>query len=267
MKKTNKGLVEYATAQLGNPYIYGTYGQILTEKILSEKSKQYPIQLDAYRVAVAKNKYIGKRCHDCIGLIKGFLWCQDANSVPKYKPSQDWNTEETYRRATESGSINTIPDIPGICVRYIGHVGVYIGNCEVIEAKGFNYGVVKSKLDGRWTDWYKHPLIEYGETDKYQSNITYIVKKGDTLSTIALRYNTTTADIAKDNNINDPNIIQVGQVINIRVDIPDITYVVKAGDTLSNIAHRYNTTVDNIAKLNNIEDVDIINVGQVLKLK
>lgn len=44
------------------------------------------------------------------------------------------------------------------------------------------------------------------------------------------------------------------------------TYIVKKGDTLSQIAAKYNTTVNEIAKLNNIVDVNRISVGQALKL-
>lgn len=45
------------------------------------------------------------------------------------------------------------------------------------------------------------------------------------------------------------------------------TYTVKRGDTLSAIAKKYNTTVATLAKLNNIKNVNVINVGQVLKLR
>jgi cell wall-associated NlpC family hydrolase len=45
-----------------------------------------------------------------------------------------------------------------------GHIGVYIGNGEVIEAQGTAYGVVKTKLEGRgWTKWLKIPNIKYVE--------------------------------------------------------------------------------------------------------
>ena len=43
-----------------------------------------------------------------------------------------------------------------------------------------------------------------------------------------------------------------------------VTYIVKRGDTLSGIARRYNTTVSNLAKLNNIKNVNLIYVGQKL---
>ena len=45
------------------------------------------------------------------------------------------------------------------------------------------------------------------------------------------------------------------------------TYTVKQGDTLSAIARKYNTTVAALAKLNNIKNVNVINAGQVLKLR
>ena len=45
------------------------------------------------------------------------------------------------------------------------------------------------------------------------------------------------------------------------------TYTVKAGDTLSEIAETYNTTVDKLAKLNNIKNVDLIYVDQVLVIE
>lgn len=40
--KTNTGLVAYATAQIGNPYWYGTFGQVATEALLKSKMAQYP---------------------------------------------------------------------------------------------------------------------------------------------------------------------------------------------------------------------------------
>lgn len=60
------------------------------------------------------------------------------------------------------GVIGTIPEIPGIAVRFDGHVGVYIGNGYVVEERGFAYGCVKTRLkDRKWTHWYKLPFINY----------------------------------------------------------------------------------------------------------
>lgn len=50
------------------------------------------------------------------------------------------------------------------------HVGVYIGNGEVIEARGHAYGVVKTKLKDRpWVNWGYCPYITY-EEKKYNSH-------------------------------------------------------------------------------------------------
>ena len=55
-----------------------------------------------------------------------------------------------------------MPDTPGLAVWKAGHIGVYIGNGEVVEAMGTKYGVVKTQLEGRgWTHWLEVPGIEY----------------------------------------------------------------------------------------------------------
>ena len=62
----------------------------------------------------------------------------------------------------EGGAISTMPDIPGLAVWMDGHIGVYVGNGEVIEAQGTAYGVVKTQLKNRgWTKWLKIPNIKY----------------------------------------------------------------------------------------------------------
>ncbi len=103
---------------------------------------------------------------------------------------------------------------------------------------------------------------------------TYVVKKGDTLGGIAIKYNISEDELAKLNNIKDKNIIKVGQVLKLPLTAksnPEVknegnTYVVKKGDTLGGIAIKYNVSEDELAKLNNIKDKNTIKVGQVLKL-
>ena len=67
--KTNYGLVEYCKRQLGLPYWWGTFGQIATKMLYEQKKVQYPNQ---YLANDFKNQF-GKRVHDCVGLIKGYL--------------------------------------------------------------------------------------------------------------------------------------------------------------------------------------------------
>ena len=104
------------------------------------------------------------------------------------------------------------------------------------------------------------------------TTINYTVKAGDTLYAIALKYKVTVAQIVAANNITNVNLIRVGQVLKIPVASPapppvtSVNYTVKAGDTLYSIARTYNVTVAQIAAANNITNVNLIRVGQVLKI-
>lgn len=188
MAKTNTGLASFAVGCLGRPYIYGTYGQILTERLLQTKAMQYPSRLSDKRVAYARAHFIGKRVSDCEGLIKNYLWADSPNEAPVYNSKQDLSANGAFEAATVKGKIGTIPEIPGICVRYNGHVGVYIGGGYVVEARGFDYGCVKTKLKERgWTDWFEHPWIQYNTqpTPQPDPEVKYVtiempvLRKGD----------------------------------------------------------------------------------------
>lgn len=103
------------------------------------------------------------------------------------------------------------------------------------------------------------------------SGTKYTVKAGDTLYSIAKKYNVTVAALAKANNITNYNLIRVGQVLTIpgKTTAPPATsvkYTVKAGDTLYSIAKKYNVTVAALAKANNITNYSLIRVGQVLTI-
>ncbi len=167
MIKTNNGLVEYAMAQLGRPYWYGTFGQNGTQALLSDKTKQYPSHYIPARIPKYKTQF-GERVHDCVGLIKGYLWSSGPNAVPKYNASQDVSANGMRDSCKEKGTFSTMPDIPGILVFSDGHTGVYIGSGYVVEARGFNYGVVKTPLNSRgWTSWGKCPWITYTVNKSY----------------------------------------------------------------------------------------------------
>lgn len=99
------------------------------------------------------------------------------------------------------------------------------------------------------------------------SGNSYTVKSGDTLGAIAQAYGTTVNALASHNNISNPSLIKVGQVVNIPTNSTTQRYTVKSGDTLSTIAEDYGTTADAIAKLNNIKNPDLISVGQVLNIR
>jgi len=102
---------------------------------------------------------------------------------------------------------------------------------------------------------------------------TYTVQAGDTLFRIALRFDTTVQALMELNGLSDPNTIWVGQNLLVRgtrpAEAPASTagtgnYTVQPGDSLSEIALRFNTTVAALASLNNIVNPDLVFVGQVL---
>ena len=174
--KTNIGLVDYAKAQLGKPDWYGTYGAIATEALYRAKKRQYP----RYYTATDFPSQYGKRVHDCVGLIKGYLWSETPETPPKYNASQDVSANGMRNVCREKGDIAAMPDLPGVLVFMDGHVGVYIGNGEVIEARGHAYGVVKTKLSSRpWKWWGKHPAIAYGQAGKTVTVSVRQVRRGD----------------------------------------------------------------------------------------
>ncbi|MCW5852223.1 MAG: LysM peptidoglycan-binding domain-containing protein [Anaerolineae bacterium] len=105
------------------------------------------------------------------------------------------------------------------------------------------------------------------------TSCTYTVRAGDTLSTIALRYGTTTAALAQANGLSNPNLIRTGQTLTIPncsgpVQPPApggcFTYTVRTGDTLSAIALRYGTSIPAIVQANNLSNPNYIRAGQRL---
>ena len=111
---------------------------------------------------------------------------------------------------------------------------------------------------------------EYVKKTASTATGTYTVKNGDTLSGIATRFGTTVEELARINNIADPDMVYVGQVIKINGSVHTDTsqyYTVQSGDNLTKIAKQFGTTINKLKKANNIANANLIYVGQVLKIK
>ena len=102
------------------------------------------------------------------------------------------------------------------------------------------------------------------ETIPPVAETTYTVKSGDSLYSIAKKYNTTVSDLMTYNRLTS-NLLSIGQVLKIPTNMSEIAYTVKSGDTLYEIARKYNTTVDSIKNKNNLTS-NTLSIGQVLKI-
>ena len=91
----------------------------------------------------------------------------------------------------------------------------------------------------------------YGKNYSYNFDNEYVVKKGDTLYSIAKKYNTTVNEIKSINNLKT-NTLSIGQILKIPELIDDDYYIVKKGDTLYSISKKYNITVNELKSLNNL---------------
>jgi len=99
---------------------------------------------------------------------------------------------------------------------------------------------------------------------------TYTVVSGDTLSGIAAKFGTTYQKLAQINGIENPDLIYPGQVLKLTgtaAASSAVYYTVKKGDTLSEIASRYGTTYQKLAKENGIKNPNLIYPGQKLRIK
>lgn len=120
------------------------------------------------------------------------------------------------------------------------------------------------------------PEVTPPTNETNNQTMQYVVKRGDTLSEIAQEYNTTVNQLVSLNNIKNQNLIYVGQTLKIPISSTttqeeictgSIIYTVKRGDTLSEIAQKYNTTVSELVSLNNIKNPNLIYVNQKIRIR
>ena len=126
----------------GDGYILGLNNEIYT----AERAERLKKQNAAYYAR--GDKWIGRRCSDCSGAIVGAMRTENPNYGDR--------RADTFAAQFAGGKqpIATIPDVRGVAVWKSGHIGVYVGNCLVIEFRGIDYGCVKTALHSRpWTHW------------------------------------------------------------------------------------------------------------------
>lgn len=209
--KTNEGLVkfgEYFADMEKTIYMLGGFGRKLSWEVKAHfHSLLAKIQSGSAHTIRNQERIkqgIGNYCFDCVGLIKAYLWWDYTLQRPNYKwiegvyhNDSEGNCNTFWKQATEKGTFNTMPDIPGIIV-FIGdgtsfsHVGIYTGTVngvkQYIEATpGLStwkpeqrWGVVRTdETIRKWTHWGKHKFITYLEKKKLAYKVgDYVVLNG-----------------------------------------------------------------------------------------
>lgn len=167
MIKADK-LIEYAINAVGGGYCWGADGQVCSPAVRQELANRTSNTETRNNLLGLCAKWDGKKIWDCSGLFRG-AW----RALLKYRSGGATGIYNKW--CTEKGTIDSMPDEPGIAVfrgtpNNMEHVGLYIGNGEVIDARGSAKGVVRGTLEsyGRWTHWGRLEDVDYseGETEE-----------------------------------------------------------------------------------------------------
>ena len=194
--KTNIELINALYDLLNNyktVYMWGVFGSIVTEKLIQQKSAQYPAWYTLPRVQkfyslVGKN-YFG---FDCVNTIKGLLWGWSgdrthANGGAQYAANGVLETNADGMIAKCSGVSGLFQNIvPGEVVWMSGHIGTYVGDGKVIECTDAWDGCVQmTALAGteaarthKVHKWLKHGKLPY---------IQYIEEAGEVYSQMKIQ--------------------------------------------------------------------------------
>lgn len=175
-------MISRCQAREGQGYCYGMYfKELVTQEAIHAKAAQYPTVYGTYitfggntRTAEvwAEINWIGEFAGDCSGLIKAAYWTdENGDVIYRYQGRGDYSANGMYNAATIKGPLSTMPDTPGLGVHKNGHMGIYVGNGHVIEARGVCYGVVQTDLDledlggsgnpRKWLQWFEIPYVDY----------------------------------------------------------------------------------------------------------
>ena len=171
---------------------------------------------------------------------------------------------------------NNIPNIIYQTIKdYLNNNNIYIvtaGDSLYSIARRFNTSVDNIKKANNLTSnnlSIGQKLIIPSENESINNQTIYTVVSGDSLYSIARRFNTSVDNIKKANNLTSNNL-SIGQKLIIPSENESINnqtiYTVVSGDSLYSIARRFNTSVDNIKKANNLTSNNL-SIGQKLIIK
>lgn len=155
----NKDFASYCKSKVGCYYWFGTFGQKASKALYNEKKKQYPNQYTASDF----DKQIAnpKQCFDCAGLPKSIIL------LNHYSASDDLGATGIYGKCKKKGKITSFSSLKEGTLVFKGndstksHVGVYVGDNTIIEAKGHKWGVVSSACSDSFKYWAEYYAVDY----------------------------------------------------------------------------------------------------------
>lgn len=158
---TGTELAYYAKSKLGTPYFYGMKMNKLTEAKITSLHNLYPQTVSNNYIAKARRQgQVNKINTDCSGLIYGYTGRMLGSAQLYSKAKTRLDIKEWSKFAK------------GVVLWREGHVGVYVGDGKVVEAKGINYGVVETDIKtGTWRYGLTFDWMEYEYTDKVNNTI------------------------------------------------------------------------------------------------
>ena len=139
-------IVKYAKERVGSGYIWGGVGQTLTEEKLKYFKDKYPSFIDIEK----DRKWLGKQVFDCSGLVK-FVFSNVGIHISHGATSAWENTRWALKGKIEILPKDKVSILYREASRGMCHTAIYLGNGEVVDAKGNKEGVVKENINLSWT--------------------------------------------------------------------------------------------------------------------
>lgn len=147
-----KELVQFCKSIIGQPCVYGVNGEVLTLELLEDLKRRFSnIYTEDY--IKKAHKYLGKVCYD-----NNFF-----NSIIKH------HIEPKYRYRYCGVPFKSLSEdnIGWLLVGFLGKFAVYIGDGYCVEARGIDYGIMKSSVyDSHWQRICKIEGVKYNLDDK-----------------------------------------------------------------------------------------------------
>ncbi|MFZ5974708.1 MAG: peptidoglycan-binding protein [Bacillota bacterium] len=158
-------------------YVYSGQGQKYTPELAQKWAEEERAGKSASYYLEECKKWFNAIVVDCSGLLVEAFRSKDADYEDR--------SSNTFRaQAVERGSLQEIPNMPGLGVWRSGHIGVYIGSGKVIESGGVKAGVVESPLwspaTGKaWKEWIQLRDVEYEQAPGHNEvfNGVFIIKR------------------------------------------------------------------------------------------